>query len=222
MKKIISKIKFLGLSVKREFIILGIADFLFLAISAVCGILLKNLLFLAFGAGIAVVFTIFYFSRYGSRIDKIDNDNLKEFCYLFGFFRIYIKNGYNVYNALKEISNFASENLKNFLDELLSEIDNDKSLQPFVNFSKNFKEILVEEIMISIYQMIDDGEQSNYLNQFELIFDKFSEVMNEQNLRNKDKNLGTLSAAPLVGSCFLIITITVGIVSVLGEVINGV
>ena len=76
--------------------------------------------------------------------------------------------------------------------------------------------------MISIYQMIDDGEQSNYLNQFELIFDKFSEVMNEQNLKNKDKNMGTLSAAPLVGSCFLIITITVGIVSVLGEVINGV
>ena len=70
--------------------------------------------------------------------------------------------------------------------------------------------------------MVDDGEQSNYLVQFELIFDKFSDSIYQKNLRAKDSRLGTLGSAPLICSCFLIIILTVGIISILGELINGI
>ncbi len=211
----------LGLSPKKEFAILGIVSLLIIALSILAGILLGNFVIIGIGGGFAGVFCIFYLTRYNSMIEKIRVENLFELNYLLGFFRVYIRNGYNVYQALKELVNFANADLKKLLETLVSEIDGDKSVQPFVNFAKNFKEIVVEEMMLSIYQMIDDGEQSNYLNQFELIFDKFSDVMNEEKLRKKDRSLGSLSSAPLIGSCFLIIIITVGIVGVIGEIING-
>ena len=76
-------------------------------------------------------------------------------------------------------------------------------------------------MMISIYQMIDDGSDSNYLVQFELIFDKFSELLHTKQLNNKDKSLANLTMTSLVGSAYLIITITLGVVTLLGEMLNG-
>lgn len=222
MKKIIKKIDKLGLSLKKEIIYFSVINFVLILSFILCGIFAKKPLFFGIGPGFAVVFSIYFVTRYDSMINKINNENLFEFSHLFSFFRIYIKNGYNVYNALKEITNFANKNLKEMLQKLLTEIDDDKTVQPFINFAHNFGEIIIEELMISIYQMIDDGEQSNYLTQFEFIFDKFSEEINEKQLKKKDSRLGTISSAPLIGSCFLIIVITIGIVGILGEITNGI
>ncbi len=212
----------LGLSPKKEFFIFGTVNLVLVCLAIVGKIMLKNNIFLLIGPGIAVIFSILFLTRYETAINKINSDNLLEFSDLFGFFRIYIKNGYNVYNALKEISNFANDNLRELLEQLLTEIDNDKSVQPFINFARNFDEIIVEELMISIYQMIDEGEQSNYLVQFEFIFDKFSENLTAKELKKKDSRLATLSSSALVGSCFLIVVIAIGIVGVVGDLTNGI
>ena len=147
---------------------------------------------------------------------------MQDFAVIFGFFRIYIHNGNSVYTSLKEILKFANEDLKRLLDTLINAIDNDKSVQPFVEFSKNFNEIIVEEMMISIYQLIDDGGSSENLMQFELIFDKFSDTLYQKYLRNKDSKLGTICSSALLGSGFLIIVLTIGIMSVVGELISGI
>ena len=163
-----------------------------------------------------------FLTRYSKQISNKNTENLQDFAVLFGYFRIYIHNGFSVYSALKELLNFANESLKKDLEELISEIDSDKSVQPFVKFGKKFNEIIVEEMMISIYQMIDDGENSNYLSQFELIFDKFSDLLYEKYLRAKNSKLGTLSNTPLLGASFLVVILTIGVISILGEVINGI
>ena len=147
---------------------------------------------------------------------------MQEFAVIFGYFRIFIRNGYSVYSALKEIVNFANPRLKNFLEELITEIDEDKTVQPFVKFAKRFNEIIVEEMMISIYQMIDDGQTSDYLVQFELIFDKFSDLLYQKYLKNKDSKLATIASSSLIGSSYIMIVLTIGIVSIIGEVINGI
>lgn len=222
MKKLVLKMKRLGLSPKKEFIIYGIVLSLNFALFITLAIILKNIAISLISLSFAVVFSILYLGRYGTRINNINTSNLLEFAELFSFFRIYIKNGYNVYNALKEISLFANDNLRVLFEKLITEIDEDKSVQPFVNFAKNFDEIIVEEMMIAVYQMVDDGEQSNYLIQFEYIFDKFSDSINAKQLQKKEGKLATLSSAPLIGTCFLIIVITIGIIGIIGELTNGI
>lgn len=222
MKRLMAKIDRLGLNFKKEITVFCVVNSIVIIAFILLGILLKTPIFFGISPGIAVVFSILYVNRYDTAINRINTSNLLEFADLFGFFRIYIKNGYNVYNAIREIEKFANENLSELLQKLINEIDEDKSVQPFINFAHNFDDIIIEELMISIYQMIDEGEQSNYLAQFEFIFDKFSEQLSEKELRKKDSRLGTLSSAPLVGSCFLIIVITIGVVSLIGEITNGI
>lgn len=222
MKKLKEKMLYLGLNPKKEFVTVLIADLILVLGSTVAFLLLKKIIYLATGLGVAFIFDLFFLTRYSKLISNKNTENLQEFAVIFGYFRIYLHNGFSVYSALKEILNFANPTLKKDLEELINEIDSDKSVQPFVKFGKKFNEIIVEEMMISIYQMIDDGENSDYLTQFELIFDKFSDLLYEKYLRAKNSRLATLSNAPLIGASFLIIVLTIGIISILGEVINGI
>ena len=169
-----------------------------------------------------VVFTYFYFSRYSSIEKRQKQDNLLEFVNLFTFFRMYIRNGFGVYTSLQEVSKFANPSLQELMKKLIEEIDKDKTISPFMNFAHNFDELVVEEIMISIYQMIDDGTNSNYLMQFELIFDKFSEILHKGQLDSKDKKLSTLTSSALFGSAYLIVMITMGVINLLGVMISGI
>ena len=222
MKKLKEKMLYLGLNPKKEFATVLIADLILVLGSTVAFLLLKKIIYLATGLGVAFIFDLFFLTRYSKLISNKNTENLQEFAVIFGYFRVYLHNGFSVYSALKEILNFANPTLKKDLEELINEIDSDKSVQPFVKFGEKFNEIIVEEMMISIYQMIDDGENSDYLTQFELIFDKFSDLLYEKYLRAKNSRLATLSNAPLIGASFLIIVLTIGIISILGEVINGI
>ena len=222
IKKLKKQMLELGLSPKKEIIILLIGDLLLLVAGIVIFILLKQVLYTAISLGLLFMFDLVFLTRYSKQIIAKNTENLQEFAVIFGYFRIFIHNGYSVYSALKEITNFASEHLKKSLQKLIEDIDKDKSVQPFVDFARQFNEIIIEEMMISIYQLIDDGETSEYLNQFELIFDKFSDLLYQKYLRAKDAKLGLLSSAPLIGSCFLIVVLTLGIITIIGDLINGI
>ena len=222
MKNLKAKMLLLGLNPKKEFLFILIADLSLVIAGILLFIFLKQITYVAMCVGLLFVFDMLYLSRYSKQINEQNTRNLQEFATLFGYFRIYIHNGFSVYSALKEITVFANPNLKKLLEELIKEIDDDKSVQPFVKFAKEFNEIIVEEMMISIYQMIDDGESSSYLSQFDLIFDKFSDILYNKNLQKKNSKLGTIASTALLGSSFLIIVLTIGIISIIGEVINGI
>ena len=222
MKKIISKINQLGLSTRKEFSILGAVLLLCLLGIIMSFILLKKLIISVFFLGFAVVFSILYLNRYDAKISEIRRQNINEFVNLFSYFKVYIHNGYNVYSALKEIASFANLQLASLLYKLISDIDENKTVQPFIDFASNFDDVIVEEMMISIFQMVDDGEQSEYLKQFDLLFDKFSELIYKKQLESKNKKLGSICSTSLIASCYLIIVLTIGIINILGELINGI
>lgn len=222
IKRLKAQMLELGLNPKKEGLILLISNLALITAGVVAYILIKQLLYSLISVGVMLIFDFVFITRYSKKIDAKNIENLQDFATLFGYFRIFIHNGYSVYSALKELVLFANDDLKKYLNELLSNIDEDKTVQPFIDFAHHFNEIIVEEMMISIYQLIDDGETSDYLIQFELIFDKFSDLLYQRYLRGKDSRLGTIGSAPLIGSCFLIIVLTIGIINVIGELINGI
>ena len=71
MKKIISQIEYLGLSLKKEIIKFSIINFAIICIFTVYGIFMKKPVFFGIGPGFAVIFTILFLTRYDSMIAKI-------------------------------------------------------------------------------------------------------------------------------------------------------
>lgn len=222
MQKLKNKMLILGLSPKKEIAKLILIDSVLLILSVLAYFLSKEFTYSIMILVTVCLLSVLYFARYGTKIDQQKALDLQEFTNLFSYFKIYIHNGFSVYSALKEIEQFANESLKKQLKTLIEEIDLDKSIEPFIRFAKNFDEVIVEEMMLTIYQMIDDGVNSDHLLQFEMIYDKFSDLMYQKNLKRKDSKLGTLSSSSLIATCYLMIVLTVGIISVIGELINGI
>ena len=222
MNKLKERLIRLNMSLNKEFVRYFIILVLLVVGFVVAALISKtNILFIILGA-VVVLYTYFYFTRYKSIEKKIRRANLVEFAHLFTFFRMFLKNGYGVYSSLKEISAFANQNLKDLLAKLLQEIDEDKTITPYMNFAHNFDELIVEEMMVSIYQMVEEGSDSNYLTQFELIFDKFSDILHNEQIAAKDRALGSISTSSVIGSAYLIILIAMGVINLLGVMFNGV
>lgn len=220
MNKLKERLLNLNISFNKELVRFIIIIVVLLAGFTVATILTKTYpLFIVMGI-VVVLFSYLYFSRYKGMERKKKQDNLLEFVNLFTFFKIYLKNGFGVYAALQEISHFANASLKEHMEKLLNDIDGDKSITPFISFAHQFDELIVEEMMITIYQMIDDGINSSHLIQFEIIFDKFSEIIYKEQLEAKDRSLGSLTSSSLIGSAYLIIVITMGVITILGDMID--
>lgn len=165
-----------------------------------------------------VVFTFFFFGRYGSKKSKMMASLSDEFVRLFTFFGIYINDDFNVYNALEEIRQYASPRFDAKLERLLLDIEEDKSVTPFVNFALGFESLQIKEVMVSIYQMVDEGNGGPYINQFQHLFGALSEQRHRSTMEKKLGTLENLGVLPLIGSGIAIMVLTVSIIEIMGGI----
>ena len=218
MKKLKEKINYLNKSYKTEITRLLIIDFLICVSFIFLIIYSKNLLILVYFFGILVVFNFFYLTRYQRIINKNNANLINDFINTFSYFRIYISNNMNVYNAFKEVSKYSSPFIKTKLLVLLDEIDEDKSLKPYMNFAKNFNNKKVEEVMIAIYEMVNEGNSENYLNQFTSVFTSFKARVEKTNQEKRFSKFNLINAMSMGGMMLIMILIMLSIVNMVGEI----
>ena len=115
---------------------------------------------------------------------------------------------------------YASDWMNLRIQNMLKEIDLDKSVTPFINFSKNFTYLVIENVMISIYQMVEQGEDESNLLQFDYVFSSLSNSLMETKIDNHQKSIDSMNAFPLIGAGLITITLTLSIIAILGELIN--
>ena len=216
-----TKIELAGLSFKKEMTTFLILNVGILALGVVVFIFFRNPIYIGFVLFLLVMLDYFFLSRYSGLL-KLQNDQLiNEFVSLLPFFKTYLRNNYSIYQSLKELTTFASDQLKERMDKLIENIDVDKSITPFISFAKTFNSTSIEQLMISIYQMIDEGNDSPYLLQFETIFLKLRNDMYDSIIEKRGKDLTNMTIFPLVGSALLIVMISFGVMEVIGGMISG-
>ena len=148
--------------------------------------------------------------------------NLNDFINVFTYFKIYIKNGLNVYESLLGIRQYCSPWMYTQIDILINEIDMDKSIMPYINFAKKFHHNVIEEIMITIYQMIDDGTNYKYISSFTYIFDEFKKNIESNNIERAERSMRNKTTLCLVGSAIFTLAIMLGVIGMLGASLNGI
>lgn len=218
MKTLDSYMRELGLNRNKEY------AFYFAGIAAILGLAVALFFWKGFGillvipAVLTILYSYAYLGRYGRAIRKKREGETEEFIRLFTFFGIYVNNGYNIFRALESILPFAGPVLKDRLEALLRDIEEDKSVTPFIRFASHFDDMKVKEVMVSVYAMIEEGGGGVYIAQFQHIFGKLSD---DKHLRAKEKrieSLQNLSFLPLAGSGVAMIMLTVALMELMGNV----
>lgn len=221
MKKTIkNKIEYCGLSYKSELIKLVLFNIILVIFDIA-------LYFLHFDLKIILIIGLFgllinylLLSRYNDLERKIDEERENEFVTVISYFQIFIANKNNVYQSFNKIIPYCTDWMKDIVGTLLKEIDEDKTVQPFVNFANNFKIKIATNIMLSIYSMIDQGETFEQINQFQVIFEQLYKSKQIENLDNKKRSLSSLASLPLIGAGAITILLTISVISIIGDLIN--
>lgn len=219
MKNLKNKIEQLGYVYKNELLIFIIPSVIVFIGSIILAIFLKNILMVGISLLFVMVYAFSFYFKYSKKQQDIDRNYIDAFINYFSFFRIYIANGESVYLALNKTLEFASDNIKPFIEGLLSEIDKDKTIQPFIRFAANFKMKLIEDIMISVYEMVENGNNINYINQFTTIFENFKLRINRGNSETRFNKFDTFINSSLIGSGLIMIILVYGIINLIGEIL---
>lgn len=221
LKKLKQKILNLKLDPKKEFLKFLIGNLVITAVGIALIFIYKSLYYLFFIAIGDLFFSYLFLSRY----DQIESDKRKrlevEFVEVFSYLRIYLLNKETVYTALTKANQYTSKEMNTKISEFLIKIDEDKSIVPFLEFGKYFKNKTIEEVMIALYQMVDGGYQGNYINQFIIVFENLRKISEEGSLNNRYKKMNNLNLFTLFGSAYLMLVMLIVIVTVIGEMTNG-
>ena len=221
MQKLKNKIESLNLDFSKEMIKLGICNLVLIALILAISILKFNIIAVSLLGGVLIIFNYYFLSRY-SKIEKDKKVKLDEsFIEVFSFLRIYLSNKETVYHSLNEVRAFADEEMNTKLELLINQIDEDKSIKPYIDFACSFSDKVIEEVMIALYEITNSGSSDIYLNQFNKIFEELKTRIENEKSYKRIRFFENLNIFSVVGSGMIMIILSFCVISLLGGIING-
>ena len=220
LKRFDDLLLFISANKTKEIIKIAAVNVLIIAAVVFLTIFLKQIM-IAFAGIIAIVVANYLiFNNYIDKKKAILDEREHEFIAIISYFQFFITNSYNVYQAFQSLIAYSSPWMEEQIQSLIIEIDNDKSVKPFINFANKFKNNVAGNVMMSIYQMVDEGENGLHMYQFNSLFQQLNKSQQIELIDSKERSMSAISSYPLIGAGAITVLLTFGIISVMGEMIN--
>lgn len=220
MKRFEELLAFIGKNKNKEYLKIVIINIVCITLLVALTILLKQIMAVFIGIIVILVVNYLIFDSYLARKKEMLNERENEFITMISYIQFFLSNSYNIYQSFQAVSAYASAWMEEQLQSLILEIDHDKSVKPFLNFANKFQTHSTNNIMLSLYQMVDEGENSLHMMQFNNLFLQLSRNQQKQLIDNKDRSMSSLSSLPLIGAGAITILLTFGIISIMGEMVS--
>ena len=221
MQNLKSKIESLNLDFNKEMMKIASINLVLIVATIALSIFNFNIIAISLLIGAIFIFNYLFLSRY-SKIEKERKIKLDEsFIEVFSFLRIYLSNKETVYQSLNQVKAFADPTLEEKLNTLINQIDEDKSIKPYIEFASIFHDKVIEEVMIALYEITNSGSSDMYLNQFNKIFEELKTRIENDKSYKRVKFFENLNIFSVVGSGIIMITLSLCVISLLGGMING-
>lgn len=218
--KLKSLIELVGLNYKKEMIKLVTINVTIIICAVLALLFFRQTFVLVLIISFLVLANYFFLSSYSTRRKILEREHNEEFIALMSYFQTFVTNRNNVYQCFNKLLEFSSYWMKERIERFLTSVDTDKSVKPYVDFASHFSLGIAKNVMLSIYQMIDQGESSTQLMQFSYLFQNMSESHHAELKERKVKSLGSVTAFPLAGAGAIVIILSISIISVVGEMVN--
>lgn len=160
-------------------------------------------------------------SRRRSKAGAEKEEDEEQFVLLFSYFSIFVQDGFNVFNALEAVIPYSKGRVRNHLEGLIRQIGEDKTLTPFLAFASRFASLEIKEVMLTVYQMVEQGSGGIYLVQFQRLFSKLSEQKRQRRERKHLERLDGLSFLPLLGAGISMLMLMLALLEIMGGMLNG-
>ena len=213
-------IEFLGLSYKKEITKIILINAVDILGTGALYYFSKSTLFVIVGILLLIGLNYLLYFIYSFKKAKLIKDHANEFVHVISYFRIFIENKNNVYQSFNKILDYSSDWMKERIETMLRAIDADKSIKPFTDFADKFDFPIARNVMISIYQMVEQGEVVEQINQFTILFEQMNRTLNEERMDRKNRSFDLVNFFPIIGAGLVTLALTFSMLSIVGDMIN--
>ena len=215
------KIIELGLNYKKENIKTIAANIILLGIAALAFYFLRLKIIFAIGIFLLIVLNFYISYMYDKKLANFRRKNEVNFVIVLNYVKTYLTVNYNVYKALEETIQYVDKYMQDQIGLLLCQIDNDKTIVPFIEFAKKFHSRIIEQVMISLYLMVDNGTEKEYITRFGPIFNQLEKENETKIVKNVEDSYNSLNLMPVIGAAIITLIIVTGILGMMGDVLSG-
>ncbi len=154
---------------------------------------------------------------------ETDSQHLqKQLMDAYRLIRVLILQGQAPYQAMQTILPFLESNLAEAFHELLIDIDQDKSIQPYLHFAKKFRSLMVEQLLFSLYQLENQGGDGRQLQQFQYLFDQLEHQFYQQELLQFHEKMQQQHHWVMIATAMIAMTLLVGVMQLIGGMLYGI
>ena len=144
-----------------------------------------------------------------------------SFISFFGYILVFLEINFNLYQALVSSLSYISDLVKTDVEILIKQVDDDKTVTPYINFAKKFNSQLVEQICLLLYQFEQNGYDAELLNKFSPLMEKLRAQTMDEYIQNQSSSLDIFGLFPLVSTVVVTIALVLGILQSLVVMISG-
>ncbi len=220
MNKLIDIWKQLGLNPKNEKLKIMLWQMVSLPLTIM--LLQAQKYLLAIGGLIigTIIINFYLMHKYQVALEQLESERVSAFIEAFAVIKIFLANQFNVYRAIEEAIKYVPKVIREDMFRLLEDIDTDKSIQPYVKFSKKFKPLIIEQLMIGLYQLDAEGSGLMQLDAYDYLFDQFQTQKTNDARIGYEGRLDSMNMWPLLGAGIITINLLFGIINLILEAIS--
>ena len=168
-----------------------------------------------------MAFGILYFNLHISALRTMSKQltNSKEIAFN-GFYRYVItllKNNHILYSALQASLEYVDEVLLDDVNTLISDMENDPSLEPFMRFSNNFDDDTIKQMIILLFKTQEVGIINDVLDSINECMVHLQDTSIKNYIDKEEKKIEKFYMMPIILSAAIMIIISFYVFSLIGQ-----
>ncbi|MDY2889563.1 MAG: hypothetical protein SOU19_08410 [Candidatus Caccosoma sp.] len=216
LEKINFMYKKLKISFSKDLIILGIGMLAIIGLGVFIA-LQKMIMVGIMVASYSLIYLIMHFLSIKSKYKQLVNAKEIAFNAFYRYVITLLKNNNILFSALQTSLEYIDEVLIDDVNELILDIENDTSLEPFLNFMNNFEDESIKQMIIMLYKIQEIGVVDEVLDSINDSIIKIQDTSISNYIIREEKRIEKYYFIPIILSALIMLLISFYVFTLLGD-----
>ena len=206
----------LKIDFKKDFTITCIILGLFIIVGVIASIMYSMII----GIIVLIAGVLYVFMHYSGLKSSSNQLTYSKEIAFNGFYRYVVtllKNNHILYSALQASLEYVDEVLIDDVNQLILEMENDTTMEPFLNFSMSFDDESIKQMIILLYKTQDVGIINEVLDSINNCIVNLQDTSIKNYIYKEEKKIEKYYMFPIILSAVVMIMVSFYVFSLIGE-----
>ena len=168
-----------------------------------------------------VIFELGLWVYGGNQTERMLRKRQKEMIDAYRLIKVMLMQSHSPYQALQTVMPFVSSSLGQDIHDLLMNIDQDKSIHPYLHFASGFHSLMIEQLFFALYQLENQGGNPSQLQQFQYLFDQAEQQYYQGQLHQFHEGMQNANGYVMVATGMIAFSLLIGVMQLIAGMMYG-